>query len=139
MADFKKAHDETGGNEGGWANVEGDGGLETYAGISRRYHPEWKGWPIVDAAKPLKRGQFIKSDKLKELVLSFYKTEFWDAIGGDKIHDQQVATRLYDFAVNAAQKTSLKQIQEVLGIPQTGKVDAATIAAINNPGKHLIK
>lgn len=34
--------------EGGYANVLGDKGGETYMGISRVYWPSWPGWPVID-------------------------------------------------------------------------------------------
>ena len=137
MADFQKAYKKTAKNEGGYANVPGDTGGETYAGISRKWWPNWAGWKIIDARKPLKHNQTLNIEALHALVQAFYKKQFWDTIGGDAIDDQLTAERLYDFGVNAGASRSLKQIQEALGIPQTGKPDAATIAAINNPLKHL--
>ena len=138
MADFTKAYAKTSKNEGGYAHVKGDTGGETYAGISRRWHPNWAGWKVVDKHKPLKYNQHIDDADLSVAVWSFYKTMFWDAIGGDRIDAQLVAERLYDFGVNAGQSKSIKQIQAILGIPETGKPDAATLEAINNPTKHLL-
>lgn len=37
--------------EGGWCDVPGDSGGETYAGIARNFFPNWRGWPLIDAAK----------------------------------------------------------------------------------------
>lgn len=138
MADFQKAYKKTSKNEGGYANVSGDTGGETYAGISRKWFPNWSGWKIVDARKPLKHNQVLQIEALTALVHAFYKNTFWDAIGGDDIDDLLTAERLYDFGVNAGQPRSIKQIQEILGIHQSGKPDAATIEAINNPLKHLL-
>lgn len=138
MADFKTAYKKTSGSEGGYADVAGDTGGETYAGISRVHFPKWEGWAVVDAAKPLKHNQVLHNAALHEMVERFYKKIFWDVIDGDNIDDQLTAERLYDFGVNAGQSRSIKQIQEVLGIAATGKVDATTIDAINNPGKYLV-
>lgn len=138
MADFLQAYKKTSKNEGGYANVKNDTGGETYAGISRKWFPNWSGWKIVDARKPLKQGQVLDISALHALVRAFYKMNFWDPISGDDIEDQLTAERLYDFGVNAGAPRSVMQIQEILGIPQTGKVDAATIAAINNPLNHLL-
>ena len=30
--------------EAGYGNTQGDAGGETLDGISRKYHPNWKGW-----------------------------------------------------------------------------------------------
>ncbi len=138
MANHSIAYKKTAGNEGGWNHVKGDSGGETYKGIARNYHPKWEGWKLVDKAKPLKHNQVIKSDELDKLVVSFYKKNFWDVIGGDQIEDQFVANTLYDFGVNAGYGRSIQNIQEVLGLPKTGKITKELIEAINNPLKHLI-
>lgn len=139
MADFIKAHKKTAVNEGGYANVKGDNGGETYKGISRRYWPKWAGWAIVDKHKPLKHNAKIKDDKLDALVLEFYKLNFWDKIQGDDIEDQETAYKMYDFSVTSGIPASVKMMQRALGIPQTGKMNKALLDAINNPTKNLIK
>jgi lysozyme family protein len=138
MANFDIAYKKTSGNEGGYANVSGDNGGETYCGISRKFWPNWAGWKIVDANKPLKHNQIIKNPTLESLVKGFYKKEFWDKIEGDKIDNQDVADTLYDFGVNAGTGVSIKQIQKVLGLPVTGKITEDLIEAINNPERMLL-
>lgn len=46
MAEFTPAFEEMIRNEGGYIlhNVAGDHGGDTYAGIARRFHPDWPGW-----------------------------------------------------------------------------------------------
>ena len=51
MADFEKAFINTMGYEGGYVYDPDDAGGETYKGISRRYHPSWPGWRIIDKVK----------------------------------------------------------------------------------------
>lgn len=133
MADFHKAHIKSRRNEGGYANVKGDKGKVTYCGISEVFWPNWKGWAIVKKHLPLKHGEIIKDPVLEKLVDEFYKETFWDVVGGDKIEDQVTAERLYDFGITSGQSMSIKQIQGVLNIKQTGRLDAATLAAINDP------
>ena len=53
MADFKKALTETLRHEGGYVNDPKDPGGETYKGISRKNHPDWEGWNIIDEKKIL--------------------------------------------------------------------------------------
>ena len=138
MADFKIAYKKTGGFEGGWNHVKGDRGGETYKGIARNFFPRWAGWKIVDSKKPLKNNAIIKDEMLDTLVLQFYKTEFWDVLGGDKIEDQSIANTLYDFGVNAGQGRSIKNMQQALKIPITGKITKELINAINNPENYLL-
>lgn len=138
MADFKIAYKKTGGWEGGYSNVASDTGGETYKGISRKWHPKWEGWKVVDKNKPLKRNQIIKDSALDAMVEKFYKKEFWDVISGDSIEDQYSANTLYDFGVNAGHGKSINNIQKVLGLPVTGKISKQLIEAINNPEKYLV-
>lgn len=138
MADFKKAYKKTSLSEGGYANIKGDRGKETYKGIARNFHPRWAGWKIIDTKKPLKHNQIIKDPVLDDLVFMFYKTEFWDVVGGDKIEDQPSANTLYDFGVNAGYGRSIKNMQQTLKIPITGKLTKELIHAINNPENYLI-
>jgi len=112
MANFKIAYGKTNKWEGGYANVAGDNGGETYAGITRKNFPHWKGWGIVDRRKPLKNGAIISDSALEGLIHDFYKTEFWDKIGGDNIEYQELADQLYDQAVNGGVPSALKILKQ---------------------------
>lgn len=131
MANFKLAYPIIKDNEGGYANVEGDGGGETYAGVSRVYFPNWKGWAIVDAHKPLKDNERIDSPDLEYLLEVFYETEFWNKMRGSDIAKQSVASYLYDFYVNA-RGNAIKCVQRVIGSRVDGGVGKMTIEAINS-------
>lgn len=137
MANFEIAYKKTGGFEGGWNIVTGDRGGETYKGIARNFFPSWAGWKIVDEKKPLRNGAIINNQMLDNLVKKFYKTEFWDVLSADNIEDQSIANTLYDFGVNAGSGRSIKNLQQTLSIPITGKISAQLIDAINNPEKYL--
>jgi lysozyme family protein len=106
-------------HEGGYANVTGDRGGETYRGISRVNWPNWPGWQIVDQNKPLKNNQVIKNTLLDNLVSIFYKIQFWDAIEADKL-PASIRPLAFDFAVNSGTKTAITSLQKVL-IDTTGK------------------
>ena len=141
MADFLIAYKKTGGWEGGWNHVANDRGQETYKGIARKFWPKWAGWKIIDEHKKthkLKNGDFIKNPVLDQLVLDFYKKEFWDILEADKIEDQNTANTLYDFGVNAGYGRSIQNIQAVLGMKPTGKITNELIKRINNPENYLI-
>ena len=132
MADFKIAYKRTAKSEGGWNHVANDRGGETYKGIARKFWPEWPGWKLVDAAKPLRHNQIIKSAALDQLVMDFYKAQFWDKIQGDHLRFQEFANELYDMAVNSGVSTALKTAQKSAGIAVTGKIDSLTLATFNN-------
>ena len=113
-------------NEGGYilTKVKGDRGGLTYAGISRKYHPNWSGWKLVD-------DKALKSPKLHRRVQSFYKKQFWDGIKGDQIKSQEVANTIFDFSVNAGQKVSSKLAQKVVGVKPDGVIGPKSLAKIN--------
>ncbi|MCT4637290.1 MAG: hypothetical protein N4A72_06245 [Bacteroidales bacterium] len=125
MANFEIAYSETSMIEGGYVNDPEDNGKETYRGVSRKYHPNWKGWAIVDSYKPLKRGVFINDSALDTLVFEFYRTEFWDKLKCGQINSQDIADELYDTAVNMGVKPAVKILQEAINllIPGDIKVD----------------
>lgn len=146
MADFNKAYDHTIKAEGGFrlTNNKGDIGGYTYAGISRKYHPKWAGWAIVDAL--VKQGKIVVGGKayitpeLETQVRAFYKSEFWDATQCDKITSQRVAEFIFDFGVNAGIDDSIPAAQVVSGAKPDGKFGPLTLAAINKvPEKSFIE
>ncbi|AJQ95790.1 glycoside hydrolase family 108 protein [Gynuella sunshinyii] len=126
MADFQPAFELTIRNEGGYVDhtVPGDSGGQTYAGIARKYHPQWPGWQLIDQGD-------TDNPALKQMVADFYQQEFWSPIKGDQIHNQQAAESIFDFAVNAGVRTSVKYAQEVVGADADGIVGPQTLASLN--------
>lgn len=124
MADFIQAYEKTMLAEGGYklTDIKHDRGGQTYAGISRKFHPNWQGWAYTD------RGETPPS----ELVRSFYKIEFWDKFQGDSILDPKVAESIYDFGVNAGIKTATKICQIIVGTTPDGVFGPKTLQAINS-------
>ncbi len=136
MADFLTAHKRSAVHEGGWCDVPGDAGGETYKGIARTRHPGWAGWAIVDAWKKKngrpKHNSVIPDDTLNRMVLSFYKQQFWDKVWGDKIQSQAYANELYDMAVNAGTKAAIMLAQSHLEQVQSGAMSNHLLDKINN-------
>lgn len=130
MADFQAAFPLIAKNEGGYANVTGDAGGETYAGITRKNFPQWGGWAIVDASKPLRNNEVISTDQMTGLVESFYKTNFWDTIQLNAINSQRVANFTFDWNVNSG-KFAVRGLQTAAGVAADGIIGPMTIAAVN--------
>lgn len=131
MAEFKTSYDKTAKWEGGYVNNPKDRGGETYFGVSRKYHPNWKGWAIVDKYKPLKHNQKIDSLELRSEVKVFYYHNFWQPIQGDFIEKQHIADIIYDWHVNSG-KSGLKSLQKAIGVKADGIIGSNTLKAINN-------
>lgn len=123
MADFLPAYEKMILAEGGYKNhtVAGDRGGQTYAGISRRAHPRWPGWAVIDAG----------GEPPAQMVRDFYAENYWQPIGGDNIREQEVAETIFDFAVNGGVATASKLAQAVVGATPDGKIGARSLAAIN--------
>ena len=75
---------------------------EVYRGISRRFHPSWGGWQIIDALRlsASNDNEFYKTleqnQKLKEKVRVFFKQMYWDRFWGDRVPDQKIAEELFE-------------------------------------------
>lgn len=145
MANFNLAYTITMKHEGSYANNPADRGGETWKGIARKMHPEWKGWAIVDEyrKKPGFPANLGDAPGLQDLVLSFYKNEFWDYLRLDEIKDQRIGNELFDTSVNMGQGVAAIFLQRSLNVSNRNgkdypdlKVDGAiglkTIQAANN-------
>ena len=93
---FEKAFEDVIGLEGGYVNDPKDPGGETKFGISKRSYPK------ID----------IKDLSLEE-ANGIYKRDFWDKLRLDKI-DPEVAREIFEVAVNAGLKRSVRITQRAL-------------------------
>jgi len=118
-ADFERSFELTMGHEGGYSNDPNDAGGETYRGISRRYHPSWPGWGVVDGIK-INCGDLKKvlgeNAELLLLVKAFYKDHFWNKFLGDEIPDQMIADELFDTSVNMGIEKAVRFLQISLNV-----------------------
>lgn len=121
MADFLTACTPLKQFEGGWCNVKGDAGGETYAGIARNFFPTWEGWRLVDVAKAhptFKDGSRAFSAYLSELaalqtlVTDWYCVEWWERMHLSQF-PQPVANELFEQAVNLGRSGSGKYVQRL--------------------------
>ena len=144
MANFELAHKITSDCEGGYVNDPHDAGGETIFGIARNMWKDLPLWRIVDDYKKavgdlserenrtqleklcLGNGEFVK------LKNAFYKAQFWDKLKGDELHSQAIANNVYDFAVNAGVKQSVRSLQRCLNIEADGIFGNESLKACNN-------
>lgn len=108
MADFATAYAPLAGFEGGWCNVQGDSGGETYAGIARRYWPDWPGWKLIDREKD--HSSFASGASaftrhlaavpgLADMVSGWYRSEWWDRLGLAAL-PQDLANEIFEQSVS---------------------------------------
>lgn len=150
MADFRIAYSKTAVVEGGYANDPDDRGGETYKGLARKMEPGWRGWPLIDAIKQRVGTGASAIDKaaqvnlsLQFLVLTAYKSSYWDTMSLDLLQDQHVANELYDTGVNMGIGRAGLFFQRALNcinrngdlfpdLKLDGQVGPKTIASFNN-------
>jgi lysozyme family protein len=105
--------------EGGYVNHPNDPGGETYKGISRRAHPNWEGWKLIDQKKPVP----------EDLVRRFYYDQFWLPLRCEEM-PAPVGEYLFDFAVNTGIRQAVKTIQMASGVTADGILGPITMGAI---------
>lgn len=101
MASYDHAWKLTGGFEGGYVNNPHDAGGETYAGIARRWNPDWMGWAFIDKIPPLERNdsKIGAIPEIHDMVQSLYKAKYWDVHGLDACGDDEMASAIFDTSV----------------------------------------
>ena len=131
MADFIPAYSKVKKWEGGFVDNPNDKGLMTYAGITRRFNPDWPGWNFIFNKLdygPIKTNTVFP--ELSNMVTEFYKN-LWDSNRYGLIKNQSIANLLFDFGVNSGQKTAIKSIQNLVGANTDGVLGLNTAAKIN--------
>ncbi len=118
MNHFQEAFSRTMEHEGGYSDNPQDYGGETFRGISRIYFPDWAGWHLVDRYRINPKLQGFKKSGIDELVESFYRTNFWNRMHGDKVAgiSSEVAYELFDTAVNLDVPDAVKFLQIALNM-----------------------
>ncbi len=101
---FDKAYEITRKHEGGYVNDPDDMGGETYKGISRRYHPSWPGWAVIDSLKNSSDfpNRLYRIPGLQVDVEMFYRAKVWDLFWGDDVSglEPAIACEMFDTSVN---------------------------------------
>lgn len=121
--------------EGGYANIPGDKGGETYCGISRSANPSWAGWEILNQYKPLRRGDMVSDTTLRNLVSDIYWDKYFTANRLNHINNILPALCCFDFAVHGG--FSIQRLQRLLSVrfatplKPDGVMGDLTITAVN--------
>ena len=73
--------------EGGYISHshQSDKGKQTFAGISRHWHPDWPGWAAVDMG--------IEGTELRPLVHEFYQENFLQHLQSDQWRNEALLWR----------------------------------------------
>lgn len=121
--------------EGGYANVSGDKGGETYCGISYNANPNWPGWEMLNRYKPLRRGDLVNDSTLRQLVADVYWERYFTPKRFHHFNHLLPALCCFDFAVHGG--FSVERLQRLLSVrfatplKPDGVMGAKTIDAVN--------
>jgi lysozyme family protein len=116
--------------EGGYSLDSSDPGGETYCGISRVNHPDWPGWSWLDGEGLGEHGTYLNDESLRLFVRDIYRDEFWTPLRCDDMPGN-VATAVFDTAVNVGKSRASRWLQGAVGVVQDGAIGPKTIAAVN--------
>lgn len=124
MRDYSKSFHILMKDEGGFNlhHISYDSGGETYAGITKKFYPNWAGW------------KFLKNNdsRLRGAVYEFYEVHYWDKIKADLYDNFYIKEIVFNFAVNVGIRTAIKLMQKILGTATDGIIGPITIKALNN-------
>jgi len=110
-------------HEGGYANLDRkiDKGGETYIGISRVNHPNWKGWEILDNIPNKNRNDIFQNAELESFIIDFYK-DYFSQRKLNLIQNETITLCIFDFCVNSG--GAIKVIQEMLNAKYNANLTA---------------
>jgi len=114
---FRKAVEIVLRHEGGLVDHPADPGGLTNFGISQRAYP----------------GLDIRN-LTREQAAAIYHRDYWLPVKGDEL-PPEVATVLFDMAVNMGVSRAVRLLQRSLNVPQDGLLGPRTIAACRDGGK----
>lgn len=120
MSNFDKSIVVVLAHEGGYVNHPNDPGGETNYGITKRSYPN------VD----------IKNLTLAQ-AKEIYKRDFWNPGPYEKIENDDIATKLFDTAVNVGPKRAYRFLQKSLNLMgmkllEDGIIGSKTLTALNS-------
>lgn len=99
---FRAAYTALIGIEGeGYSFDRDDRGKETYKGISRKFHPDWKGWALIDKARPFLSfpANLANNPELDRLTQDFYRVHYWNQFALDDL-PYELAYEVFEMNVN---------------------------------------
>lgn len=118
-------------HEGGYN--PNDQGAPAYRGINRKYHPDWRGWQMLDKLNKKKGDVYTQ---LEPVVQEFYQA-FWKPVRVDELNSLQVAQLLVDMRTQHGGWAKIVNAGVNGGDPfkVAAKYDTAMIKIINSdPG-----
>lgn len=115
--------------EGGYADVAGDRGGKTMAGVT---HAEYDAWRTARGLE-LRPVSQITEDEIHAIYRGYWRAAMCDVVASAGLG--KLALCLLDFAINSGDGTARKYLQEVVGVEQDKIIGPKTLAAIEALGE----
>lgn len=127
-------------NEGVYSNDPNDPGGESFLGISRNYHPNWKGWNLVDEFKTKFDVldislSFVPLDILEE-AKKFYFEYYWKKLYLDRVPENSIFL-IFDTGVNMSIKKAIILLQRTINVYPDGIIGPITLGALKQFDKNV--
>jgi lysozyme family protein len=127
--------------EGGYADVKGDAGGETFRGVSRVANPKWPGWPLIDAAKA--EGHltarsidrcFENDPEMERHVADLYREKYYAPLA-KWLPEGRVLDKVFDTGINTGNGKAALILQRALAsagrpVAQDGVLGPMTAKAV---------
>ena len=110
----------------------------TFMGIYQGAHPNLDLWKVIrqkmqqyNGDMKLASEMLFDNKELEELVVRFYKKEFWDKMKLDEVASQKIADEMFVFGLNVGIGHAIKAAQRIASVQQDGVIGPKTIQALN--------
>jgi len=114
--------------EGGYTNDPNDSGGPTNFGITLADLKEWRGTDVTaDDVKNMTKAE----------AQEIYRSKYWNPMQCGDLPNG-IDLEVFDFGVNAGIKTSIKTLQDVVGVTADGSIGPITLAATKAGDPHAI-
>lgn len=116
--------------EGHYVNDPDDLGEETYMGITRKNHPDFKIWEKLDTLTYRDKRAYRATESELEDIKNLYYIRYWMGYRCNSINNPGLRCMLFDFVVGSG-KYGVMELQKVLGVKVDGKIGNMTIGMAN--------
>lgn len=119
--------------EGGYKLTDraNDRGGMTWAGISRRWWPDWVGWIFIDAYRDNPDVPLHSIDTLRRNTRDFYYRNFWNPLRLEEVKDTRISFTIFSCAVLSSKRTATRLAQSAVKVTVDGVIGPQTINALN--------
>lgn len=141
MASFDLAFPFVIKNEGGLTNSQNDSGGLTNYGLTKEDLSMYKTIMFGRAILPSQITDEEIVNLTPDMAKPIYLILYWDKLSLSKVNHQNLATIIFDMAVNRGNGTEVMDVQDAIGTHVDGILGPITISVINayDPRKLMIK